>query len=49
MLVRLPGSRLIMRRLLASRRLPHSAMGFGGCFRDTHLIDGEFSENSFRR
>ena len=43
-LVRLPGSKLIVRRLLASRRLRRSAIGFGGCFRDRDLIDGEFAE-----
>ena len=43
-LVRLPGSKLIVRRLLASRRLRRSAICFGGCFRDRDLIDGEFTE-----
>lgn len=42
-LVRLPGSKLIVRRLLASRRLRRSAIGFGGCFRDSGLIDGDFA------
>jgi pimeloyl-ACP methyl ester carboxylesterase len=43
-LVRLPASKLIVRRLLASRRVRRSAIGFGGCFGDRDLIDGEFAE-----
>jgi pimeloyl-ACP methyl ester carboxylesterase len=43
-LVELPGSAFVMRRLVASRRLRRSAMGFGGCFADLDLIDGEFTE-----
>lgn len=43
-LARLPGSRFVFRRMLASRRLRRSAMGFGGCFEDLDLIDGEFAE-----
>lgn len=43
-LVQLPGSTFVMRRLVASRRLRRSAMGFGGCFADLDLIDGEFTE-----
>ena len=43
-LVRLPGSKLMIRRLLASRRIRRSAIGFGGCFRDRDVIDGEFTE-----
>ncbi len=43
-LVRLPGSTYVIRRLLASRRLRRSAIGFGGCFRDLDRIDGEFAE-----
>ena len=43
-LVRLPGSKSIIRRLLASRRLRRSAIGFGGCFTNRDLIDGEFAE-----
>lgn len=43
-LVRLPGSKSIIRRLLASRRLRRSPIGFGGCFTDLDQIDGEFAE-----
>jgi len=42
-LARLPGSGFVFRRLLASRRFRRSAMGFGGCFEDLDLIDGEFA------
>jgi haloalkane dehalogenase len=42
-LVRLPGSSVVMRRMVASRWLRRSAMGFGGCFDDLALIDGEFA------
>jgi pimeloyl-ACP methyl ester carboxylesterase len=40
----LPGSSTVFGRLLASRALRRSAMGFGGCFSDLTLIDGEFSD-----
>lgn len=43
-LVRLPGSAFVIRRLLTSRRLRRTAIGFGGCFTDRGLIDGEFAE-----
>jgi haloalkane dehalogenase len=43
-LVRLPGSRFVLGRLLASRGFRRSAMGFGGCFENLDLIDGEFTE-----
>ena len=43
-LVRLPGSSLVMRRMLISRSLRHSPMGFGGCFDNLDLIDGEFAD-----
>jgi pimeloyl-ACP methyl ester carboxylesterase len=43
-LARLPGSSVVLRRMLASRRVRRSAMGFGGCFEDLDLIDGEFTE-----
>ena len=43
-LARLPGSSFVLRRLLTSRRFRRSAMGFGGCFEDLDLIDGEFAE-----
>jgi pimeloyl-ACP methyl ester carboxylesterase len=40
----LPGSGAVFRRLLASRRVLRSPMGFGGCFDDLDLIDGEFTD-----
>ncbi len=43
-LAALPGSGLVLRRMLGSRRLRRSGMGFGGCFEDLDLIDGEFTE-----
>src|SRR3989304_2992027 len=43
-LVRLPGSKFLIRRMLASRRLRRSALGFGGCFTNLDRIDGEFAE-----
>jgi len=43
-LSQLPGSSFVLRRMLASRRVRRSAMGFGGCFADLDLIDGEFTE-----
>lgn len=43
-LVRLPGSRRLLRLLLASRLLRRSGMGFGGCFENRDLIDGEFRD-----
>jgi pimeloyl-ACP methyl ester carboxylesterase len=43
-LANLPGSSFVFRRMLASRSIRRSAMGFGGCFEDLDLIDGEFSE-----
>lgn len=43
-LANLPGSGFVFRRMLASRRIRRSGMGFGGCFEDLDLIDGEFAE-----
>ena len=43
-LVQLPGSTIAFRLMLASRRLLRSGMGFGGCFDNLDLIDGEFTE-----
>jgi haloalkane dehalogenase len=43
-LAQLPGSSFVLRRMLAARRVRRSAMGFGGCFADLDLIDGEFTE-----
>lgn len=40
----LPGSRFVLRRMLASRGVRRSAMGFRGCFENLDLIDGEFTE-----
>jgi haloalkane dehalogenase len=40
----LPGSRFVFGRVLSSRRLRRSSMGFGGCFDNLDLIDGEFGE-----
>jgi pimeloyl-ACP methyl ester carboxylesterase len=42
--VALPGSSFVLRRMLASRRIRRSSMGFGGCFEDLDVIDGEFAE-----
>lgn len=41
-LTRLPGSVATFRLLLRSRAFAHSAMGFGGCFTDRSLLDGDF-------
>ena len=40
----LPGANFVFRRVLGSRLMRRSAMGFGGCFTDLDLIDGEFSD-----
>ncbi|HUI26551.1 MAG TPA: alpha/beta hydrolase [Candidatus Kryptonia bacterium] len=42
--VGLPGANFFLRRMLASRRLRRSAMGFGGCFANLDVIDGEFCD-----
>jgi pimeloyl-ACP methyl ester carboxylesterase len=42
--LRLPGSAAAMRVLLRSRALRRSRIGFGGCFVDLDLLDGEFHE-----
>lgn len=39
-----PGAAIAFRMVLASRFLRRSPMGFGGCFADRGLIDGEFTE-----
>ncbi len=44
-LTALPGSRAAFRQLLSSRRFLRSSMGFGGCFHDLSLIDGEFRDS----
>lgn len=43
LLALLPGSDVVFGRLLASRRLRRSPMGFAGCFTDLDLVDGEFT------
>lgn len=40
----LPGATIGFRQVLASRFMRRSAMGFGGCFTNLGLIDGEFTE-----
>lgn len=42
-LVRVPGSRHLVRRMLASTRFRRSAVAFGGCFADRDLIEGDFA------
>ena len=43
-LTRLPGARWSFRRALNSRLYRRSSMGFGGCFSDLDLLDGEFHQ-----
>jgi len=40
----LPGANFVFRRVLGSRLVRRSAMGFGGCFTNLDLIDGEFTD-----
>jgi pimeloyl-ACP methyl ester carboxylesterase len=40
----LPGAGFVFRQVLASHLMRRSAMGFGGCFTNLDLIDGEFTE-----
>lgn len=42
-LARLPGTSPVMRRLLESPRFRRSPLGFGGCFLNHYLIEGEFA------
>jgi pimeloyl-ACP methyl ester carboxylesterase len=42
--VRLPGSSSVMHRMLLSRSLMRSPMGFAGCFENLDHIDGEFAD-----
>lgn len=42
LLARVPGSIVLFRSIVASRRLRHSAIAFGGSFHDLDTIDGEF-------
>ncbi|MGZ4797141.1 MAG: alpha/beta fold hydrolase [Acidimicrobiia bacterium] len=41
-LLTVPGTERVLGALLRSRRFVHSGMGFGGCFTDRTLLDGEF-------
>jgi pimeloyl-ACP methyl ester carboxylesterase len=41
-LVGVPGTLSVFKLLLQTRAFNHSPMGFGGCFCDRRLIDGEF-------
>jgi pimeloyl-ACP methyl ester carboxylesterase len=43
--MKLPGAQLIFRQILKSRTFLRSPMGFGGCFSNLNLIDGEFREH----
>ncbi len=43
-LSQLPGSSVVLRGMLASRRIRRSPMGFGGCFENLDLIDGQFTD-----
>ena len=40
----LPAANFVFRQVLASRLMRRSAMGFGGCFTNLDLIDGEFTD-----
>jgi pimeloyl-ACP methyl ester carboxylesterase len=44
LLARLPGAGLIFRLMILSRRWRHSGAGFGGCFDDLELSEGDFAE-----
>ncbi len=48
-MTRLPGSGASFRTLMRSKRFRRSGMGFGGCFVDMSLIDGEFHDAFARR
>ena len=43
-LFKLPGSSFIVKMLLKSKMYRHSLRGYGGCFYDKKLIDGEFTQ-----
>jgi pimeloyl-ACP methyl ester carboxylesterase len=43
-LARLPGGSYLFQMMLSSRAWRRSGMGFGGCFQNHDLIDGEFAE-----
>ena len=42
--MRMPGMQLVMRQLLRSQAFRSSGMGFGGCFCDLTLLDGDFHD-----
>ena len=39
---KLPGATRVFQQMLRSRTFIRSAMGFGGCFTDKSLLDGDF-------
>lgn len=45
-LAALPGAEFSFRLMLSSRRYRRSGMGFGGCFKDLDLLDGEFQRHT---
>jgi pimeloyl-ACP methyl ester carboxylesterase len=45
----LPGANAVMRAAMGSGWFVRSKYGFGGCFKDSSLIDGEFSEHIVAR
>ena len=45
LLMRLPGVLTVFRSLLRSTLFLRSPMGFGGCFNDLRLLDGDFHEH----
>jgi pimeloyl-ACP methyl ester carboxylesterase len=47
-LIALPGSLAFFGTLLRMRPFVRSGMGFGGCFTDLHLLDGDFHEHVIR-
>jgi len=47
-LLALPGSTVVFRTFLRSRKFLHSPMGFAGCFYAQSLLDGDFHELAIR-
>lgn len=47
-LARLPGARLSFRLMMGSRLYRRSGMGFGGCFSNLDLLDGEFHQHTIQ-
>jgi pimeloyl-ACP methyl ester carboxylesterase len=43
-LATLPGASVVFRQVLASRFMRRSPLGFGGCFTNRDLIDGDFTD-----